>query len=273
MKILPTKTFPHPVLWGNADDYVRRQFQATLQFEVMDDYVPVLSFNFTINEEDITKLLRENNATYSVEVYCSTTCVRRTFCTNKVSDEFSLNRGDLYGRVEINAFVICTEPVNNYSSRNFNKEFGNATFDLQPGDVLAAAGTEVYFWDTELSKPLLTVFTLEANTNIDHGMFEIDTSGEKVKIQMRPEDKERFEQLRSARDTRPTALFAYLPVVVEVLQQMKDDESGEHDGKKWCRAIDYQIDKLGKKLASSDPFKLAQELLKKPLAHLLSTIN
>lgn len=270
MKILPTKTFPHPVLWRNADDYVRRQFQATLQFEVRD-HVPVLSFNFTINEERIAELLRENKASYSVEIYCPTTFVRQSFCpSDSIVDEFALNKGDLYGRVEVNAFVICTEPVNNYSSPNFNSEFGNVTFDLQPGDVLAEAGTEVYFWDTELSKPLSTVFTLDANAQIPPGTFELDTSGEKVKIQIRPKDKKRFEQLRVA--NKPLALFAYFPVVADVLRQMQESENGENEEKKWHRAIIHKINESGKDLKSSEPFELAQELLKRPLKHLLSVI-
>lgn len=237
-----------------------------------EDYLPVLSFNFTINEDGIVKLLQENKATYSVEIYCPTTFVRRIFRTNKISDEFVFNKGDLYRKVEVSAFVVCTEPVKNYFSPNFNKEFDESKFDLHPGDVLAATDTEVYYWDTELMAPLSSVFNLVANDQVAKGMFEIDTSADKVNIQMHTEDKSRFEKMRDSNELKSFALFTYFPVVAEVLRQMKDGESDSSKDKKWYRAIHYKIDELGKNLESAEPFVLAQELLKKPLKYILPPI-
>ena len=269
MKLLPNKTFPHPVLRENSDDYIRRQFQVTREFSVEED-VPMLSFNFTINEEAITSLLKKYSAVYFLEIDCSTTFMRRIFRTNETSGKFMLNQGDLYGQVEINAFVICTKCVKNYSSKNFNEEFDQGTsFDLLPGDVLAATDTEIYYWDTELAAPLETVFDIVANNYIKSGMYDVDTSGDKIKIQMHQQDKNRLEQMRQASDTRPLAMFVYFPVVVEVLRRMKDAENDNDKNTKWYRAIEYKMDELGKNLESFDPFRTAQELLGKPLEYIL----
>ncbi len=230
----------------------------------------MLSVRFTINEEAITKLLEEDKAIYSLEIYCPITFVRRIFGTNSNSGEFVLNKGDLYGQVEVNAFVICKECVKNYSSKNFHEEFKEgASFDLFPGDVLAATDTEIYYWDTELVAPLATVFDIVANENITRGMYAVDTSGDKVKIQMHQQDKNRLEKMRQASDKRPLAMFVYFPVVVEVLRQMKEDENDSSKNTKWYRAIEYKIGGLGKNLESSEPFNLAQELLRNPLEYIL----
>ncbi len=270
MKLLPNKTFPHPVLREDSDDYVRRQFQATRKFDVRNDYVPVLSFNFALNEEVIDKLLKENKATYFVEIYCPTTFVRRVFCTNEISGEFVLDKGDLYRKVEVSAFVICTKVVKQYSSANFHEDFGDKpSFDLRPGDVLAASSTEICYWDTELTAPLTSVFDIVANDNIARGMYEVDTGGDKVNIQMHPRDKEQFEHMRHSSEYKPLALFAYFPVVVEVLKQMKDADNDDDENTKWYRSIEYKIDEIGKNMESSDPFILAQELLHNPLEYIL----
>ena len=269
MKLLPNKTFPHPVLRSNSDDYCNRQFQATRQFSVKED-VPVLSFNFTINEEEITKLLKEGKAIFSLEIYCPITFMRHVFTTNNNSGKFVLNKGNLYGQVEVNTFVICTECVKNYTSNNFNEEFKKGSlFDLLPGDVLAATDTEIYYWDTDLTAPLATVFDIVANNTIPIGTYGVDTDSDKIKIQMHPEDKNRLEWMRQSSDKRPLAMFVYFPIVVEVLRQMKEGGNDSSENTKWYRSIEYKIGELGKDLQSSEPFNLAQELLQKPLEYIL----
>ena len=275
MKLLPNKTFPHPVLWGNADDYVRRQFQAVRNFTVGEAGVPVLSFSFTLNEERIVGLLSDQLATYLLEVYCPITLVRRIFCTREKAGEFVLGKGDLYGRVEVNAFVVCTRDIQEYYSSNFNEEFGNASFDLLQGDVLAAAESLTWHWDTECVAPLHSVFDLVASDNIQPGMFAVDTSEDKVKIKMCPHDKDKFEQMRHSSEQKPVAMFVYFSAVAEVLRQMKDDDSDGGDTKRWYRAIEYKLGDLGKIpfTSSSDPFMLAQELLRGPFGLVLPSFD
>jgi len=276
MKLLPNKTFPHPVLRGETDDYVGRQFQAVREFSVNADYAPVLSVDFRISEEKIQDLIGKNKATYVVEVYCATTFVRRTFHTTEQKATFQLNKGDLYRRVEINAFVICTRKVGRYSSANFNDEFGEGvSFDLSPGDVLATAETEVYYWDTKSVKPLHSVFSLVANDNIEKGKLEVDTSEDVVSVQMHSDDKAVFEKARHSVEHRPFCMFALFSMVTEALQQMKFSEADGDRDKRWYRSIEYKLKQKGKTLSADDgdPFTLAQELLRKPLGFALKSLQ
>ena len=271
MKILPNKTFPHPVLWRNADDYVRRQFQVAQKFSTGDDGCPVLEFNFTTNEESIGNLLRENIATYALEIYCSTTFLRKVFCTREKAGAVKFCKGQLYRRVEVTAFVVCTQDIEKYSSPNFNEEFGDVAFDMSPGDVLATSETKSWWWDTEFLAPLHSVFELVTNENTGAGMFAVDTTGDKVKIYMNNADKIRFEQLRHSSETKSVAMFVYFSAVAEVLRQMKEVANDGGEDKKWYRAIEHKLRGLGRDIDSSsaDPFVLAQELLRRPLQLIL----
>lgn len=276
MKLLPNKTFPHPVLCGETDDYVGRQFQVVRQFSVNDDYAPVLSVDFRISEENIKNLIGEDKATYAVEVYCATTFVRRTFHTTKQQAIFELNKGDLYRRVEINAFVICSRKIGQYSSENFNHEFGEGvSFDLLPGDVLATAETEVYYWDTESVKPLHSVFSLVASDVIERGIFDVDTSEDVVRVLMHPDDKAEFDKTRHSVQHKPFTVFAFFSMVTEVLQQMKYSETYGGEDKRWYRSIEHKLKLKGKELSPNegDPFNLAQELLRKPLGLALKSLQ
>lgn len=274
MKLLPNKTFPHPVLGNLANDYVSRCIQVTREFRVGEDHAPVLSFSFVINEEEIDNLIKRNKAKYVVEINCPATLVRRAFCFNEKKGECVLSKGELYRKVEINAFIVATQSVPHFSSKNFNTEFGKgASFDLQPGDVLAIADTEIYYWDTEFAAPLSSVFDLVAAEEVDRGTFDIGTDADYVKIRMNPKDKSSFEQMRGSSEDKSIAMFVYFSAVVEVLHRMKNSDDTAAENKKWYRAIEYKIESSGKDLKEGDPFMLAQDLLSHPLGGILQKPN
>jgi len=119
--------------------------------------------------------------------------------------------------------------------------------------------------------PLHSVFELVASESADAGMFAVDTTGDKVKIQMSNADKARFEQLRHSSETKSVAMFVYFSAVAEVLRQMKDVANDGGEDKRWYRAIEHKLLDLGRDIdsSSSDPFMLAQELLRRPLRLIL----
>ncbi len=270
MKLLANKTFPHPVLWNQADDYVNRAFQLTRDFVISKDNIPSIAFKFTVNEESIRELIRDNKAAYALEIHCPMTLFRCVFKTQEESGKISLDKGALFADVDVNAFVVCTAEVKNHASKNFNGEFGeNASFDLQPGDVLAADGAFSYYWSTELAKPIHSVIDLVANHTVVAGQFSVDTSGDKVKIQMNPSDKSKFEAMRGNSNYKPIAMLVYLTAIIEVLQQMKIDDA--ESGKRWYRVFAHHFE--DKDLSNIDPFMITQKLMRNPLGTMLTHLE
>ncbi|MGI9337167.1 MAG: hypothetical protein ACR2P4_01470 [Gammaproteobacteria bacterium] len=270
MKILPNKTFPHPVL-SRADDYPKREFQPTLVFSLQDE-IPVLDATFQLNEEEILSLVQKGKATYVVEILCPATYMRRVFrtCDNFMQCRF--DERELYKQVEVNAFVACTAIAEEFSSPNFNEEFGATKFKLQAGDVLAAAPPQYYWWDTSFRAPLHSVVEIVADPSLSHGDMVIDTSGEKIQIRMSEGDKQRFTVMRQSKELKRYAMFVYFSAIAEVLRLMA--AGGENENSKWYRAVEYKVAAMGKKIdESSDSFALAQELLKKPFGLILPKLE
>ena len=267
MKILPNKTFPHPVLSQHADDYPKRGFQPTINFSLQDDS-PVLDVHFQLNEEKILSLVENGKAAYVMEILCPATYLRRIFHTCEKSVQCKFGERELYKQVEVNAFVTCTESAEGFSSPNFNKEFGDAKFELRAGDVLAAAPPQYYWWDTSFRAPLHSVVDIVADRTVSRGMSVIDTSGQKIQIRMCESDKGRFAVMRQSKELKRYAMFVYFSAIAEVLRRMV--AGGEDESTKWYRAVEYKITAMGKKIdQSADPYMLAQELFRKPLSFIL----
>ena len=275
MKLLPNKTFPHPVLRKGVDDYVNREFQVTRDFRIDKNGVPSISVKFVVHENEICKFLDDKQAMYAVEIYCPMTLFRRVFTTHKKEGTFVLQTGELHSKVEVNTFIFCKKRVKSFHSKNFNKEFGeNASFNLEPGDVLAATDTEVYHWDTELLKPITSVIELVASDKTEPGQFAVDTSEDRVQILMHPHDRSRFEAMRSSAQQKSVVMFVYFPAIVEVLQQMQNvaKDGGDDSEKRWYRAIEYRLNEMNQTVESMEPFIVAQKILLNPFNLLLTQV-
>ena len=266
MKFAENKAFPYPVLSKSSDDYVGRAFQAAFKFEVSEEHQPVLHVCCTLSDEALEGLLQSGHAEFVIETYCSRTFLRRIDKSRKPVFQINFERGALHERVELNAFVVCTTSVSEFSSPNFNPEFGeNATFDIAPGDVLAVQAPAYYWWDVEQIRPIGTVFELVENSDPKDGSFTVSWEEDKVQIGMRQDDKNRFVAARETREKKPTLLMSvYFPALMETLRVM-DAEDATYSSKKWYRAIQHKLDERKLELSPDKILDAAQELLGMPL--------
>ena len=275
MRWVENKAFPHPVLSSAESppnrDYVGKEFQAAYDFKVVANGGASLDIRCSLSEESIRRLIERERAAYAVEIYCPKTFLRCLLKSEKPQFAHTFERGELHERVELSSYVVCLQNVQKHCSKNFHWEFGeNAEFNLSCGDVLAVGVPMVYWWDLEFLKPISTVFELEENSHTPADSFLLSWDSEKVKILMRGETKERFNQMRGDRRMKPFLLMSvYLAAVTEALRVMVDG-GDEYQEKKWFRAINYKLDEKNIRLDKSSDFsKIAQQLLDWPLGKML----
>ncbi len=274
MRWVENKAFPYPVLSSTESppnrDYVGKEFQAAYDFKVGGNGDALLDIDCKLSEKSIRRLIDKNKAAYAVEIYCPKTFLRRLLKSKQSQFTHTFEQGELHERVELSSYVVCLRNVRKHRSKSFHSEFGkNVDFNLSCGDVLAVGLPVVYWWDLEFRAPISTVFELEENSHAPVNSFLLTWDNEKVKILMRRETKERFNQMRRNRRMKPFLLMSvYLAAVTEALRMMAD--SNEYQEKKWFRAISYKLDEKNIPLDKASDFsKIAQQLLDWPLGKML----
>lgn len=265
MKFAENKVFPHPVLSEYSDDYVDRGFQAAFRFGI-DEGEPTLQVKCSLSDEALSDLVKAKQASFAVEVVCAQTFLRRIKKSQELNFGLKFNRGDLHGRVDLNAFVVCLHNLSAFRSPNFNLEYGeSAAFDLDPGSVLAIQHPVSYWWDVHHIRPLGTVFDLEESSEPKPGSFLVSWEEEKIQIRMRHDDLNRFQAARGQREKRPILLMSvYFPTLIETLRVMAESPD-EYENKKWFRAIQYRLDEQDLILSGDKALSVAQALLRMPL--------
>ena len=276
MKWIPNKAFPHPVLSAHQDpadrDYVNCEFQATHGLEICPkSQKGILECNVALSESSLCALIQEGKAMYATEIHCAKTYFRHLQKSSVPSYEIRFESGDLHSAVEVSSYVICTHPVRGHASGSLHAEFGDAKFDLNPGDVLAVSEPEKYYVDPNALESLGTIFQLSRRENPNsEKLFEVGWDNSKIDIFMNVEEADKFDIRQHSHETWPSLLSSvYLVALMETLRVMEKEED-EHADKQWFEVIQQTIANKGFSI-DDDALKLAQRLLDNPILDLLGT--
>jgi hypothetical protein len=186
------RAFPYPVLRPNIDDYIDGDIQATVTLEQRPDSLDVRAeIQFAVSVPEITELVTEGSALYSVVFACRDTYFRQAITSSAAKFVHDFPSGMLRGEVLIYPYVVAAKPINSFVCPWINPEFGTGPFTFPEGSVLALDQPWAIYIDREAFKPISSIFVLLSNENLTGYEWRIDANSEKVRIEVTPALKER----------------------------------------------------------------------------------
>ena len=264
---LSNRSFPHPVV-GNADDVPGAEFQATFDFE-SDKTTFYLKATVRCSSKTLQKMIAKGTACYTLHVECSNTLFRRTYDFTDAEFRVSIPATLIHDAVEVNAFVRAKVAVPKYAVDGAHADYDDATFGVDPGDVLAVGDGQTFDADHTVD-PLRRVGALmvvdESTKPGDHAM-EAEFGDDKIRIVLCKEDFKAYREMKTVpklTDHLTTTLV--LPVLMQAIHHM-DDADGTSESK-WARSLRQLLDAKGFGPAT-DTLEKAQQLLSLPIRRAL----
>lgn len=272
MLIRPTTAFAHPVLSPHTDDYGDRTFDISLEIaETPEAGEVVLRGHYDLDDTDVTELIRNSQATVGVVVESLETYFQTFVPLSGTAFTFEFKKGELRGRVAIQAVVAAAEDGVSLGSLHIAPDYPTHTKHLQAGDVIAASS--IHWFEAGLDKllPMESIFRLIANDDIDKGMFQVGLDTEAIQIEVNRKLYDTIYGIRgsSMRDILLPSLF--LPAVMNALDAMR---TSGNEGLRWHRVIEARCSNEGISLdPNTDLAWAAQRLLEGPLGLLGTLFN
>ncbi len=267
---LSSRSFPHPVV-GNADDVPGAEFQATLEFR-SDKTNFYLKATVRCSSRTLNRMVAKGTACHTLHVECGNTLYRRTFDFAEADCEVPIPVAQLHGDVEVNAFVRAKAAVSDYAVEGAHEDYGEATFPVAPGDILAVGDGQVFDADHSVDalRRVGALMEVEQSPLPGEQPMEADFGQDKIVILLSEPDFALYRVLKTHTDLNghlTTTLV--LPVLIEALHRLDDreDDAGRF---KWARLLRQRIDALPDD-ARSDALKTAQALLVRPIHRALTT--
>ncbi len=268
------RTLPYPLLSSWTGDYPACEFglygtQAILRNGAFID----VGFSIQLTSEYLVDLMDRGHADYVVEVSCPKTFLRHTLRVSQ-ADRVEVRADDCAEELFLTPQIVSSKRLENFISEEHAPEWREhrpAGFSVPEASMLAVGNVvRITIEDAGIN----SVIDLVANSQVDDGIFQIELDGERIKIHVAPNDKERIESLRKHRVRNETGFSGlypslYLSAVSEALRQLND-----HQNTRWAFALRLALERCGLGGVSSDliperSLVYAQHILEQPMSGFL----
>lgn len=272
--------FPHPVLSHFSDDVINCAFQTTIRPTATQTTYQFSTIAKTSNQ-DILRLIEEQKACYTYHIECPSSRYRTVVKSFEEQTNFEIPSDYLDGKVSVCSLIIATTELHSYKNRNFHTDYGETTFKIKKGDILAVASDVVFFADKHIDplKRIPSIFTVMVDNNPEAPPLDIDFVGNKVVIKLSKENFQSYKILSTNQNLQPTvASLVVLPALISLIEVIKGEVDIEYEERRWYRVLTNKLKDIGIDPQNSNSFVdsnivIAQKLIGDPLSNALQALE
>jgi hypothetical protein len=241
-----SKAYPYPVLSYLSDDYndgstFEADFDLNLDLVEGKNSVDV-EYDVRLDNVEINELIIDRKAKLVLDVSASQTLFRDTYQLTSFKGELPFNGGDLYGTLEITAYVIATKDIPQFISVGFNKEFQAHYFSVRSGDVLAISETSVFeiVFDRDSDPDLMRVVLADGLTPNE---YEFDLYASVISVRVGENVMNYWNRTRADREAKPHLYQGiYKDCLMFAIEELSNDPSLQDFY--WAKALKEKVEAI-----------------------------
>lgn len=266
-------SYPYPVL-GNEDD-VEGDLKVSFKHVLGRDKIK-LRPAFKLKNDTLAKLIKEEKASFTMEIECNSTFFRKNFVSFNKNSEFTIKSNLVRERVDAGFFIRAASIISDYKIKGCHPDYEGFSFNIEPGDILAVGGFTSFIAEKDFDpmRPSISSFMAVKEGNQEKGPMTINYSDDdKIIIELSRSDWRNYIRIKG-RKTMAGALHSsiVLPVLADAIRIVKEENSAEVRGAHWFSRIDIIMQQQG--IFDDEPMIAAQKILKNPLERgLLSLVD
>jgi hypothetical protein len=254
-----TRYYPYPVLSNFSDDILDSFFDADIDIKSNNNIHYTIKVKFKLNNLDLIKYIHQGKACFALHIECPNTRMRDVYKSEDNEFSFDILADKLNGKVEVNAFIIASERIDNYSNSKFHNDYTGLIFTVMKGDVLAVSEGQKFEADKDKDelKHIPSIFTVGKNSANDAPPLDIDMGQtNKIVIKLSKSNFEYYGQL--SKSTEMGKIIS------------SDFEYEQYEDCKWFKSIENRLKSLGHNIKVNPDFTdstivIAQKLIGDPL--------
>lgn len=277
------RVYAYPVLSEEKDDYNKSVFDVSLSYEMQS--VSEFNFNFDIkmDNEELQHLLTNGKAEFVIHLECSTTAFRTTLHTIAEQISYSIPVGRLNGKMEVTALIVAKEDITNFTSKDWNDDFDNISFEFLKGTILGyknLPSLDIVKNFEELSNAS-SIFMVYKRLTTEPKPMDVNIDSSQIKIGLGTREYELYSKFCKKVQFQPILnSMIVLPALVYVFEELKQENGIEsNEGKAWFVSLNKAYEKRGinfiDEIQSEEKtsVQLAQEAMEMPLSEALVMLS
>lgn len=269
MKLFANKSFQHPVLRPNNNDFRRSNFSFKINPQIINSEVTI-DLVISNDVEELKNLIYDNNLTYVVVITCRNTYYKKTIKTHLSELNFQLSANDLKGEVVFDVFCFVKRQIDNFNSVKLNSEYKGANLTINQNEIIAQADSISITIDRDAFQPIANIFLMVIDQTINDNEWEISLE-DKIKIHLSDRTKNQIDQARNNRKKKLILLNSlYFSVINYAIDKLVTEGIENLDQSLWARVINAKlINMFGSDYIQIPVYVLSSKLLNNPLGKLI----
>lgn len=156
MKINSNTSFPYPILGVRNDIWpTLPETPITIEEIGSDVYNYAFKLTMSFDNEYIQSFIDKGVAEFSCEADCTNTFYNHCFHGHSNEMIITIPRKHVKGKVNLRTYITAITEIEGYDNPNKHEDFDGFTFNIEPGEVLAAF--PLVSFDTDLRSDILHV--------------------------------------------------------------------------------------------------------------------
>ncbi len=270
-------SLPYPVLSSYEDDIVPHlDANSVLVTPTHDRKKYSFSIQVLLENEDILRYIEEGKAEYTCEVTCTRTYLRKCYHSQFPAFTIELGRKEVIGDIWFKCFVTVKEDILDYHNSQFNEDYEDALFDMDPGDMLAIFPSMKYTANLKYDKLYSAGSFMVVQEAKNNSTVWFDATGDKIVVYLPTPMFEQFQSFSGNQDFNE--LFHASIVFNALFKCISEYDPKTQENLLWVSAIRYRIN-TEDALSDFDledktrSYELAQALLADPYKRLFKKLS
>jgi len=256
------RSFPHPVLAPFLDDLVECDFQCSIAPR-REGHQHNFEVKARVSNHRLEASMRAGLCSYAVHLECPATRYRNIWKFSEDQFSFKVDNDQLDGRVEVSCFILAAQDMVSYTNEAFHEDYEGASFSIREGDILAVDESKKFFLEREQDplRYIPSIFTITWNAMEEPPAMDVDTTGDKIVVKLRPDAYQKYLVLKQDLALRPLLnSLLVIPALVCVLGDIyratlsNTDVLDEYQDKRWFRVLYKRLAEMNISLSSETEF-------------------
>ena len=274
------RLYPYPVLAYFNDDYKDSSFEVSAINTFTRSKI-TLEFDLLLNNDHLLNLLENNRIDFGIHFECSGTMYRQLYRISDTHFEIEIPSAQLNGKVNICAFVLSKEAMNDYTNPDLNDAYAGIQFNIEKNNVLAVAPQIDLIIDKDYDdlKSVSSIFLISPDFDENANQITFLLSDLiYIKIPVNTFQDFKILSVNPEYSKMLHSLFI-VPVLVKIFEMIKSDPEAvdNFSDQRWFRSLNkvlknMNVSILEESFKEKDSLALAQQLADNPIIKTITTL-
>ena len=241
-----SKAYPYPVLSYLNDDYndgsaFEADFDLNLDLLAGKNTVEI-HYDVRLNNSELNETLIDRKAKLVLDIAAPQTLFRETRPLTSFTGQLPFDGGELYGTLEVTAYLVAMQEMPKFTNKGFNKEYQGGVFEVQNGDVLGISETSVFeiVFDRDSDPDLMRVVLSDG---LEPNDYEFDLNASVISVRVGENVMNYWNRTRADRDAKPHLYQGiYKDCLMFAIEELSNDPALQDFY--WAKALKDKVEAI-----------------------------